>query len=63
MVYLDAGSVLGGTSAPYSDFVSQGGQNILVRTQDGIHITPQGGDLLARYVMAQLKARYGIPLP
>ena len=63
VVYLDAGSVLGGTSAPYSDFVSQGGQNILVRTQDGIHITPQGGDLLARYVMAQLKARYGIPLP
>jgi uncharacterized protein len=63
VVYLDSGPVIGGTSSPYSAFIVQDGQNVNVRTPDGIHITPQGGDLLARYVMAQLRARYQIPLP
>lgn len=63
VVSFDAGTVLGGPSMPYSDFVLHNGQNVLVRTPDGIHITPQGGDLLARSVMAQLKSTYGIPLP
>ena len=63
VIYLDAGTVLGGTTSPYSAFVTQGGQNVNVRTPDGIHITPQGGDLLAHYVMSQLRSHYGIPLP
>ena len=63
VIYLDSSSVLASPTGGYSAFTTVGGKVVNVRTPDGIHITPQGGDLLAQDVMASLRSKLGIPLP
>ena len=63
VVYVDSSPVLGNPQGGFSAFTTVNGQAIHVRTPDGIHITPQGGALLATYVMNQMKSQYGIPFP
>jgi len=63
VVYLDSSTILGNPNGAYSAFTTVGGKVVNVRTPDGIHITPQGGDLLAGSVIQSLRARLGIPLP
>ena len=58
--YVNADRVLGDT---YSPFTTVNGQVINTRTPDGIHITPQGGSLLANAVVARMHSALGIDLP
>ena len=58
--YISATKVLGAT---YSPFTTVNGQVINTRTPDGIHITPQGGSLLANAVVARMHGALGINLP
>jgi hypothetical protein len=60
VVYLDSTSVFG---PGYSAFTTANGQIVNIRTPDGIHVTPQGGNLLAAAVMASMRGTLGIPLP
>jgi hypothetical protein len=60
VLYVRSSKVLG---SAYAAFTTVNGQVVNVRTPDGIHITPQGGSLLANRVMAAMRSRLGIPLP
>jgi hypothetical protein len=58
--YVSADRILGTT---YSPFTTVNGQVINTRTPDGIHITPQGGSVLANAVIAKMHSSLGIDLP
>jgi hypothetical protein len=60
VLYVDSSTVVGST---YSAFTVVNGQVVNTRTPDGIHITPEGGSLLATAVMAEMHAGLGINLP
>ena len=59
VLYVRSSKVLGST---YAAFTTVNGQVVNVRTPDGIHITPEGGSLLATEVMNAMRVRLGIPL-
>jgi hypothetical protein len=62
-IYVPADAVL----APSGQFtptgVNQGGQVVTTRTPDGVHITPDGGQLLASGVMTAVEHHWHFTLP
>ncbi len=58
-VYVDAYQLFGDSQGHYSATLPPGlnGKPILVRTDDGIHFTPDGGDRLARAIFTPLDER------
>lgn len=58
VVYVDAYGLFSTTDGRYTPFVDAAdGETILVRADDGVHFTPEGGDHLAEAVFAQLDSQ------
>jgi uncharacterized protein len=56
--YVDAFTVLSGPDGKYAPTLRRDDGNVVrVRARDGIHLTPAGGDVLARTVLEQLEAQ------
>ncbi len=55
--YVDAEQLFGDAQGRYSAQLPIDGKQVLVRTDDGIHFTPAGGDLLARAIFSNLDTR------
>jgi hypothetical protein len=55
--YVDAAQLFGDAQGHYSASLPIDGRQVLVRTDDGIHFTPAGGDLLARAIFTSLDTR------
>ena len=62
VLYLPSTSIIGGPGGTFAPYVVKGGQNINVRTPDGIHITPQGGAVLSNAVVQLMRQKLGIQL-
>lgn len=62
VTYLASTPIIGGPGGSYAPYVTKGGQNINVRTPDGIHITPDGGALLSNAVVRLLHQKLGIQI-
>ena len=57
VVYLSSDHTLGTPQGGYTPFVTNGaGQVVNVRTPDGTHITPGGGQVLSQQVIAELQS-------
>jgi hypothetical protein len=63
VVYLSTDHTLGTAQGGYTPFVTNGaGQVVNVRTPDGTHVTPGGGQVLSQQVIAELQSLgYKIP--
>jgi hypothetical protein len=63
VVYLSTDHVLGTAQGGYTAFVTNGaGQVVNVRTPDGTHMTPGGGQVVSQAVIAELQSLgYKIP--
>jgi hypothetical protein len=63
VIYLNTDHVLGTAQGGYTAFVTNGaGQVVNVRTPDGTHITPGGGQVVSQAVIAELQSLgYHIP--
>jgi hypothetical protein len=58
VVYVDAYSLFATPEGEYTPFIPDGeGETILVRADDGVHFTPEGGDHLAEAIFPQLDAQ------
>ncbi len=61
VVYVDAYQLFAGPDGKYTPFLPDGeGETLRVRDDDGVHFTPEGGDLLADAVFGQLEPRCSI---
>lgn len=63
VIYISSASILGNAQGQYTAFLLVGGQNVNVRTPDGIHITPDGANLLSNAVIQSMRTQIGIILP
>ena len=61
VVYINADRSIA-PSGTFAPFVVSGGQEVNVRTPDGIHISPQGGAILSTQVINTMDARLGFNL-
>lgn len=52
--YIDAHNLLDGDTGEYSSTIERDGRRLQVRAGDGIHLTPEGGDLLGDAVFAAI---------
>jgi hypothetical protein len=58
VVYVDAYALFATPEGEYTDSLTDGeGETILVRADDGVHFTPEGGDHLANAIFPQLDAQ------
>ena len=55
--YVDAAQLFSDAQGRYSASLPIDGREVLVRTDDGVHFTPAGGDLLARAIFMSLDTR------
>lgn len=62
VTYLSSTPIIGGPGGTFAPYVIKGGQNINVRTPDGIHITPEGGAVLSTAVVQLMHRKLGIQL-
>jgi hypothetical protein len=53
--FLSSWNLVGGPTGSFQPFVTVNGQLVNVRTTDGTHLTPQGGELLAQAVIADMR--------
>jgi len=63
VIYISSASILGNAQGQYTAFLLVNGQNVNVRTPDGIHITPDGATLLSNAVIQTMRTQMGIILP
>lgn len=62
--YLDSGSVVGDGHGDYTAYLpDSSGAEVNIRTPDGIHLSPGGGERLSRAVVDTLRTKLGIDLP
>jgi uncharacterized protein len=62
--YISSWTLLGTPQGTYTPFITNGsGQVVNVRTPDGIHLTPAGGEVLAQSVVNYLKGPLQVELP
>jgi uncharacterized protein len=62
--YISSWTLLGTPQGTYTPFITNGaGQVVNVRTPDGIHLTPAGGEVLAQAVLNYLRGPLHIALP
>jgi len=62
--YLDSTVILGtaqGTFTPY--LTNSSGAEVNIRTPDGIHLTPDGGEVLSQAVMSSMRSALHVALP
>jgi hypothetical protein len=58
VIYVDATTVLGDQSGAYTAYLNDGAGHVdLVRESDGVHLTRNGGDRLAAWVMFAIEER------
>jgi hypothetical protein len=62
VTYIASTPIIGGPGGTFSPYITQGGQEVNVRTPDGIHITPQGGAVLSNAVVQLMHTKLGINL-
>ena len=63
VIYVSSQTTLGDPQGNYTAFITVNGQNVNVRTPDGIHITPDGAALLSTAVIQTMRTQMGILLP
>jgi uncharacterized protein len=63
VIYVSSASILGTAQGQYTAFLVINGQNVNVRTPDGIHITPDGATLLSNAVLQTMRTQIGVILP
>jgi hypothetical protein len=57
VIYLSTDHTLGTAQGGYTAFVTNGaGQVVNVRTPDGTHMTPGGGQVVSQQVIAELQS-------
>jgi uncharacterized protein len=62
--FISSWTLLGTPQGTYTPFITNGaGQVVNVRTPDGIHLTPAGGEVLAQAVLNYLRGPLHIDLP
>jgi len=62
--FISSWTLLGTPQGAYTPFITNGaGQVVNVRTPDGIHLTPAGGEVLAQTVLNYLRGPLHIDLP
>jgi hypothetical protein len=61
-VYLSSTKVLGGPGGAFATDVASGGSEVNVRTPDGTHLTPGGGEVLSQAVLAAMRGRLHVQL-
>ena len=62
--YLSSWDVLGTSQGGFQAYATNAaGAEVNIRTPDGIHLSPGGGEWLSQAVIADLRARLGIDLP
>jgi uncharacterized protein len=62
--FISSWTLLGTAQGAYTPFITNGaGQVVNVRTPDGIHLTPAGGEVLAQAVLNYLRGPLHIDLP
>ncbi len=62
--FLSSWTLLGTAQGTYAPFITNGsGQVVNVRTPDGIHLTPAGGEVLSQTVLNYLRGTLHINLP
>jgi uncharacterized protein len=64
VAYISTWKILGSKKGTYTAFITNAsGQVVNVRTPDGIHLTPAGGEVLSQRVIAYLRHTLHIVLP
>jgi hypothetical protein len=64
VTFLSSRTVLGTPQGGYTAYLTNGaGSEINVRTPDGIHLTPDGGEVLSQAVMNFMRSNLKIGLP
>ncbi|MEI8051259.1 MAG: DUF459 domain-containing protein [Actinomycetes bacterium] len=63
VIYIESNQVIAAPGGGFSAFVTKDGQNINVRTPDGIHISPSGSNVLAASVIHTMRKQLDIPVP
>jgi lysophospholipase L1-like esterase len=62
--FISSWTLLGTTQGTYAPFITNGsGQVVNVRTPDGIHLTPAGGEVLSQTVLNYLRGPLHLNLP
>jgi len=62
VLYVDSWHLFVDASGAYSAYLANSkGQQVLVRAQDGVHLTVAGDDRLAYFVVAQMRLVIGFP--
>jgi hypothetical protein len=62
--YLSTWTLLGTAQGTYTPFITNGaGQVVNVRTPDGIHLTPAGGEVISQTVLNYLRGPLRFNLP
>jgi hypothetical protein len=62
--FITTWKLLGTSKGAYTPFITNGaGQVVTVRTPDGIHLTPDGGEVLSQRVLDFLRGSLHIVLP
>ena len=62
--FISSWTLLGTAQGAYTPFITNGaGQVVNVRTPDGIHLTPAGGEVLSQAVLNYLRGPLHIQLP
>jgi len=62
--FLSSWTLLGTGQGTYAPFITNGaGQVVNVRTPDGIHLTPAGGEILSQTVLNYLRGPLHVDLP
>jgi len=62
--YLSTWTLLGTAQGTYTPFITNGaGQVVNVRTPDGIHLTPAGGEVISQTVLNYLRGPLHFDLP
>jgi hypothetical protein len=62
--YISSWTLLGSAQGTYTPFITNGsGQVVNVRTPDGTHLTPAGGEVLSQAVLNYLRGPLHFSLP
>jgi hypothetical protein len=64
VAFLSTWTLLGTAQGKYTPFITNGaGQVVNVRTPDGIHLTPAGGEVLSQTVLNYMRGTLHVDLP
>ena len=61
VTYIDTWHLMANAKGSYAEYLSDGGDLVLMRAPDGIHLTRAGGDRMAQSVLDVIEKDWGIP--